>query len=127
MNLLLNKKKPIVFVGLNDNPLGIKKIYYNLHHTYKFYIDISDIEILQQKCLRLLTEEIPNDKHAMNDLINNNEKFIKGMKRAINNTCNLKKIVKENNKWKKDYEKQGYKFMSRENIYKAISHIIKYN
>lgn len=35
-----------------------------------------------------------------------------------------KKTIKQNNKWKKDYKKQGYKFMSRENIYKSVVKIL---
>jgi adenylate kinase family enzyme len=117
----INKqKKPIIFVGLNDNLLGIKKLYYNIHSQYNFYIDIDDKIILKQKCLRMLTEEIPNDKFAMNDLVENNEKFIKNIK----NACNLKKIIKNNNKLKKDYENRKYTFMSRENIYKNVVKIL---
>jgi uridine kinase len=118
------QKKPIIFVGLNDNHLGTKKMYYNTHSQYNFYIDIDDKELVKQKCLRMLTEEIPNDKYAMKDLVENNEKFIKGMKFAIDGACNLKKITKENSKIKKDYEKQGYNFMSRENIYKSVVKIL---
>lgn len=29
-----------------------------------------------------------------------------------------------NNKWKKEYEKQGYKFMSRENIFKDVNKVL---
>lgn len=118
------QKKPIIFVGLNDNHLGTKKMYYNTHSQYNFYIDIDDMIIVKQKCLRMLTEEIPNDKYAMKDLVENNEKFIRGMKFAIDGACNLKKITKQNNKWKKDYEKQGYKVMSRENIFKSVVKIL---
>ena len=60
----------------------------------------------------------------MKDLVENNEKFIKGTKFAIYGACNLKKLL---NKWKikkKDYDKQGYKFMSRENIYKSAVKIL---
>ena len=124
-NFIHRQKKPIVFVGLNDNPLGIKKLYYNLYAKYNYYIDIDDTILLKQKCLRMLTEEIPNDKDIMKDLIENNERFIKGMQFAIKSTCNLKNIIKTNNKWKKDYDKQGYKFMSRENILKIVSKILK--
>jgi adenylate kinase family enzyme len=92
----INKqKKPIIFVGLNDNHLGIKKIYYNTHSQYNFYIDIDYKDLIKQSCLRMLTEEIPNDKNAMKDLVENNENFIKGMKFAINGSCNLKKITKK--------------------------------
>lgn len=123
-DFIKKQKKPIIFVGLNDNHFGIKKIYYNVHAEHNFYIDIDVKEILVQKCLRMLTEEIPNDKMAMKDLVDNNEKFIKGMKFAIDGACNLKVITKENNKLKKNYEKQDYKLMSRENIYKSVVKIL---
>jgi len=123
-DFIKKQKKPIIFVGLNDNHLGIKKIYYNVHAEYKFFIDIDVKDIVKQKCLRMLTEEIPNDKMAMKDLVDNNEKFIKGMKFAIDGACNLKVITKENNKLKKDYKKHDYIFMSRENIYKSVVKIL---
>ncbi len=123
-NFIKKQKKPIVFVGLNDNRLGIKKIYYNVHAEHKFYIDIDAKTVLTQKCLRMLTEEIRNDKMAMKDLVDNNDRFIKGMKFAIDNACNLKVITKDNDKLKKDYKKQNYKFMSREKIYDFIIKIL---
>ena len=123
-NYVNKQKKPLIFVGLNDNPLGTKNIYYNVHSQYNYYIDIDDKVLLKQKCLRMLTDEIPNDKFAMKDLIDDNKRFIKGIKYAIENSCNLQKTIKQNNKWKKYYEKQSYKFMSRENIYKSILKIL---
>ena len=50
-------------------PLGTKNIYYNVHSQYNYYIDIDDKVLLKQKCLRMLTNEIPNDKFAMKDLL----------------------------------------------------------
>lgn len=123
-DFIKKQKKPIIFVGLNDNHLGIKKLYYDVHSQHKFYIDIDPKEILKQKCLRMLTEEIPNDKDAMKDLTENNARFIKGMKFAIDGACNLKNIIKENNKLNKDYKKNGYKFMSRENIFNDVIKIL---
>jgi adenylate kinase family enzyme len=70
INDYINKqKKPIVFVGLNDNTIygKNKKLYYNLHSQYNYYIEIDDMTIVKQKCLRLLNN-IQNDKFAMNDL-----------------------------------------------------------
>ena len=128
----INKqKKPIIFVGLNDNNnpkverfiKGKAKKYYDLRSQYNYYIDIDDMIIVKQKCLRLLDTRI-NDKMAMNDLVNNNEKFVKMFVEEIKKDCSAKKTIKMNNKWKKDYEKQGYKFMSRENIYKSVVKIL---
>ena len=120
------QKKPLVFVGLNDNKLygKNKSLYYDLHSHYNYYIEIDDMIIVKQKCLRLL-DNIQNDKMAMKDLIKNNELFVKMFSQAVKRECSAKETIKMNNKWKKDYQKQGYKFMSRENIFKSVSTILK--
>ena len=120
------QKKPIIFVGLNDNILGTKNIYYNVHSQYNFYIDIDDKIIVKQKCIRFLTKELPAhlDNSVINDIMNNNEFFIKQITKLIKNECSMEKMVKLNNKWKRDYKKQDYKFMSRENIYKSVVKIL---
>jgi adenylate kinase family enzyme len=68
---IIKQKKSIVFVGLNDNPLGIKKIYYNIHSQYNFYIDIDDKIILKQKCIRFIIDDLPS--HFDNQVINDNK------------------------------------------------------
>jgi hypothetical protein len=62
-------------------------MWHNAHH---YYIYLDDI--------------------FMNDLINNNNKFIDNITRIINN-----------------YKKMNYKFMSREDIYNSVSKIITKN
>ena len=122
----INKqKKPIIFVGLNDNTVygKNKNLYYNVHSQHNYYIEIDDMIIVKQKCIRLLND-IQTDKMAMDDLVKNNEKFVKKFTEAIKIECSAKQTIKQNNKWKKDYEKQGYKFMSRENIYKSVVRLL---
>ena len=122
----INKqKKPIIFVGLNDNTVygKNKNLYYNVHSQYNYYIDIDDMIIVKQKCIRLLND-IQTDKMAMEDLVKNNEIFVKQFTKAIKIECSAKQTIKQNNKWKKDYEKQDYKFMSRENIYKSVVKVL---
>ena len=80
--------------------------------------------ILKQKCLRTL-DAIRNDKMAMDDLVNNNERFLEMILKEIKKDCSAKETIKMNNKWKKNYEKQGYKLMTRENIFKNVSKILK--
>ena len=126
INDYVNKqKKPIIFVGLNDNTIygKNKNLYYNVHSQHNYYIEIDDMIIVKQKCIRLLND-IQTDKMAMEDLVKNNEKFVKKFTEAIKIECNAKQTIKQNNKWKKDYEKQGYKFMSREHIYKSVVKIL---
>lgn len=122
IDMFINKQhKPILFVGLNDNTIygKNKKLYYNIHSQYNYYIDIDDMSIVKQKCLRLLND-IQHDKMALTDLINNNEKFVKKFSEAIRRECSAKKTIKMNLKWKNDYKKQNYKILSRNNIYKSI-------
>ena len=126
INDYVNKqKKPIIFVGLNDNTIygKNKNLYYNVHSQHNYYIEIDDMIIVKQKCIRLLND-IQTDKMAMEDLVKNNEKFVKKFTEAIKIECSAKQTIKQNNKWEKDYEKQGYKFMSRENIYKSVVKIL---
>lgn len=80
--------------------------------------------IVKQKCLRLLND-IQNDEMAMNDLMKKNDVFVKMFSQAIKRECSAKNTIKMNLKWKRDFIDQGYKFMSRENIYKTVVKILK--
>ena len=105
-----------------------KKLYYNVHSQYNYYIDIDDMLIVKQKCIRFLTDELKNmvtkNKAIIRDITENNEKFVRLIKENIERECGTKETFKINKMWKKDYEKQGYKFMSRENIYKSVVKIL---
>ena len=46
------------------------------------------------------------------------------IKENIERECGTKETLKINKMWEKDYDKQGYKFMSRENIYKSVVKIL---
>ncbi len=119
--------KPLIFVGLNNMPWWHEDLYYNMHPTHKFYINLNDETIIKQKCIRYLTEElkeITKDEMAMNDMINNNKKFIKLVSQGINRECNASEIIKYNNKWKKDYKEQYYKIISRDEIYNLVCEIL---
>jgi adenylate kinase family enzyme len=71
-NWIDKHKKPIVFVGLNDNFVDFyptrKNIYYNVHPQYKYYIDIDDSIIVKQKCMRFF-DNLKQDMNLMNDLV----------------------------------------------------------
>jgi hypothetical protein len=57
----------------------------------------------------------------MEYLLKHNEKFIKNVSYVIaHEACNLKENNKLNNIWRKAYKKQGYTFLSRENIFKSV-------
>jgi hypothetical protein len=81
-------------------------------------LDDETINKQKCKCKRLLN--FATNDYNMNMLVSNNKQYIKNLSIGIDYECNLK------NKWRKDYMKQGYKFMSRENIFKNISNILQY-
>jgi hypothetical protein len=104
--------KPLIFVGFNNI------LDYNMHSTYNYFIDLDDETIIKQKCKQLLN--IFANDYNMKMLVSNNKQYIKNLSIGIDYECNLK------NKLKEDYMKRGYKFMSRENIFKNISKILQY-
>ena len=117
--------KPLIFVGLNNHmPWWHNNHYYNMHSIHNYFIDLDDETIIKQKCKRLLLDWA-TDEEEMKMLVSNNKKYIENVSNAINQDCNLKKTNKLNNKWRKDYMNQGYKFMSREKIFKNVSKILK--
>jgi uridine kinase len=125
---ILSQKKPLVLVGLNHMFWHNKKLYYNVHSQYNYYIDIDDMLIVKQKCIRFLTDELKDmvtkNESIIRDITEDNEKFVRLTKENIERECGTKETLKINNMWKKDYEKQGYKFMARENIYKSVVKIL---
>ena len=125
---ILSQKKPLILVGLNHMFWHNKKLYYNVHSQYNYYIDIDDMLIVKQKCIRFLTDELKDmvtkNKAIIRDITEDNEKFVRLIKENIERECGTKETLKINKMWKKDYEKQGYKFISRENIYKSVVKIL---
>ena len=118
-----HSSKPIVFVGLNNICCWHVNHYYNMHADHNYFIDLDDKTILRQKCRRFLLY-LANSEVDMKYLIDNNENYIKNVSDAIADLCNLKRMTKQNNKWRKAYKKQGYRFLSRDNIFKSVSKIL---
>jgi uridine kinase len=127
---ILSQKKPLVLVGLNQMFVDYKKIYYNVHSQYNYYIKIDDMKIVKQKCIRLLTDElyikdlVTKNKEIIRYITEDNKKFVRLMKNLIERDCGTKETLKNNKMWKKDYKRQNYKFMSREYIYKSVIKIL---
>lgn len=121
------QNKPIIFVGLNNMPWWHPDLYYNFYADNKFYIDIDDNKLVKQKCMRYLTEElkdIANDEMAIDDMINNNTKFIRLVCEGIKRECDIKEITEYSKKWKTDYESQGYMIASGDEIYERVVNIL---
>ena len=122
-----HNKKPIIFVGLNDNKIfgRNKELYYNVHSNYNFYIDIDDNIIIEQKCNRFILEFLPEIvKHEKKDITENNQYFIKQITKALKYECSAEQTIKMNKSWEKDYKKMKYIFMSRDDIYKEVCKIL---
>lgn len=119
--------KPLIFVGLNHMPWWHKNVYYNVHFKKdcNFFIRLDSDTIFKQKCKRFL-DGIQIDKdNIVNDIMKNEKNSIKVLQNDIQNECGYKNTKKQNKLWIRDYKKQGYKFMSREDIYDKVVRIIE--
>lgn len=126
---IAKQTKPLIFVGLNTLPFPIfrKRVYENMHADYKFYIDIDDMEVVKQKCIRFITDGLPNmmkSESMINDLIHDNDEAIKTIGYAIEMWCGKKETLELNKIWNTDYKKQGYKFMPSDKIFDKVSEIL---
>ena len=126
-NFINKQDKPLIFVGLNHMPWWHPDLYYDMHSTHKFYIDISNENVIKQKCIRYLNKlstKLESDKAIMNDLINNNEEFIRKINDRIKQECDAKEPIKLNEKWNKDYKNQDYIILPSEKIYDKVCKIL---
>jgi hypothetical protein len=129
-NFIFNQEKKIttiIFIGLNNNKYGKNKdLYYNLHAHFRFYND-NDIDpklIVKQNFIRIIND-IKNNKIIKNDIIyfkKSRNKLIK----EIKNDCSIKKWVKINDKLKKDFINNGYKFMGPDDINKLMIKLVNH-
>lgn len=119
-------RKPLIFVGLNDNHFGkTKSLYYNLQAYHKYYINLDDETIIKQKCKRFIKGLLPDIYNDFeNNIVNDNQKFIKLITSISKDECSAKKTIKLNKKFNGDYKKMGYIFMSRDCIYNKVSQLL---
>jgi tetratricopeptide (TPR) repeat protein len=77
-------------------PWWHEDLYYDMHSIHKFYINILNEIVIKQKCIRQLHNliNIESDEMAMNDLINDNKKFIRLTTDRIKKECDAKQIIK---------------------------------
>jgi len=138
-----NKKKTIIFVGINTYINGERlylkkgkitpKYLLDTHADYKFYISLSTNKIIQQRWNRDYDDFITNfcsymkrDKNKIYDMIIKDEtKAKKDIIEYITEIMSFQRIKKHTDRWNKFYLKKGYKFMTRENIYKKIVLLLK--
>jgi adenylate kinase family enzyme len=117
--------KPLIFVGLNHMPWWNKKLYYNMHSIHNYYIKMNSDDIFKQKCNRFFNDVfIKNRENVIKDIIENENDTIEELQRGLKHECGYNEVKKMNNMWDIDYKKQGYTFMSREDIFNEVSKLI---
>ena len=120
-----NNKKPIVFVGLNHMPWWNKRLYYNMHPNHKFYIKLNTDIIFKQKCSRFIQDEfVKNKEQMLKDIVKDEKSTIKNISNAYKNECSYEKTRIMNEIWNKDYKLQGYKILTREQIFENVCDIL---
>lgn len=127
-NYIKQQTKPLIFVGLNHMPWWNKKLYYNMHSNYNFYIKMDSDNIFEQKCNRYINDIFVDKREKIiKDIMKNEDDTIKDLQEGLKNECGYKEITDMNNIWNEDYKEQEYKFMSRENIFDEVSKILQKN
>lgn len=126
---ILTKKKPLILVGSNYIPQVNEKSHYNLHAHHNYYMDMDDVSAIKGKCSKFLTDKSRDimfyNGVADGDIMKYTEGFVESIGKNIKMHCGAKEILRLNKMWRKDYEKQGYRFMSRESIYRSIVMILR--
>lgn len=118
--------KPLIFVGLNHMPWWNKRLYYDMHANYTFYIQLDSDVIFKQKCSRFLDDLFVKEREIiLKDIIKDEKGTMKRIMHAVKGECNYHETIKMNEMWNKDYKDQGYEFGSREHIFKKVSKIIR--
>ena len=59
-----------------------------------------------------------------NNIVIDNQKFIKLITSIAKDECSAKKTIKLNKKFNSDYKKMGYIFMSRNRIYSTLTQLL---
>lgn len=105
-----------------------KELYYNVHSQYNYYIDIDDMLIVKQKCIRFLTDELKDmvtkNDAIIRDITEDNEKFVRLIRENIERECGTEETLTLNRMWKTDYESQGYIIENRDEIYNQVVSIL---
>jgi adenylate kinase family enzyme len=124
-DFIKKNKKPIVFVGLNNNyPWWHKNHYYDMHADYNFYIKIDDEIVFKQKCERMIESFYKDKDKISRDFIKNEIQTSKDIIRDIKHECSYSNTIKMSKEWEKNYKKQNYIFSSREDIYKKTVELL---
>lgn len=121
-NYIEDIKGHLVLTGLSCTPWNHTH-YFDVHATHKYYIAVDDKVILKQKCLRWF-HEIINDKIAMDDLVNRNDRFLRGINYGINEACCLEKIKEESTQWNEAHKIMGYTFASADEIFELVTDLL---
>ena len=122
-----NSKKPLIFVGLNHMPWWNKDLYYNMHSNHNYYINIDDEIVFKQKYGRFFDDVFENHREdVFKDLMDSekDKQTLKNIHNGFRNECNYKEIKSMNKRWNRDYRKQNYEILSRENIFRRVKSLI---
>lgn len=124
-------KKPLVFVGLSIVPWDKPghEVYYDMNSDYNFYIDIDDMEVVKQKCVRYITEQLPHqiqDESILSEITNvdQNQGAVDIISVMIDDHCGKKRTLAMNKICNTKYKELGYKFMSWYKIFVTVSEIL---
>lgn len=123
-----NKKKIIIFVGLNKEHLT--ETLYDIQADYKYFIDLPTEINLERHFDREINQWLNwmknRDKHILfNQLLVNEEEVITDLRKTLSEVLDISQQKKFIMSFDTIYKKQGYIFLDSNTIYKNIIKILK--
>lgn len=124
--IMEHKDRHIVFTGLDaEMCLGSQKEsddkFYNLHTNHKYFIDISDPELLRQRFYRQVQKLSDRKEYFFKEWEKDSQKVQEKLIRYID----LSSWQKNDKHCRSHYKNRGYVMMSYEHIFNKICDIIR--
>ena len=130
-----HKKKPIVFVGINQD-MGRSKNLYDIGADYKIFINLNVKENAKRRFIRDYKEEIdrfflwnydgthPSSGKIYDMWIKDEKNNTKRLQTIIKEVLSPSGLEKDTIRWRNQYKKLGYKFMKSKTIIKFINKLL---
>jgi len=114
-----HRARPRVFGGLNTMPWWHPRLYYDLHATHKYYIDVAAATLVERTCVRLL-RRLASSRRDLEFLVEHNAAWIANVQRAIADECSLKATSQRAARFAASARRRGYKIMQFAKIFDRV-------
>jgi hypothetical protein len=127
--LINETTQPLIITGINffpKNPLeGISNEYYKIDAHHKFYIEIDEELVFNQKVERFFKENSGLIKIDKDRVLKDNENYVQLLKNIIESNLSFQNMSESNSIWNNHFKSEDYIFSTNDNIYQDVSKILE--